>query len=73
MFFFLPENASLAEVPGLVRDLRAQVDIKFADRIVQAASTGGRRVLLIQATDIDGGVARAFDAVAAAREATQSS
>jgi predicted acylesterase/phospholipase RssA len=42
MFFFLPENASLAEVPGLVRDLRAQVDIKFADRIVQAASTASR-------------------------------
>jgi hypothetical protein len=69
LFFFLPDNASLAEVPGLVRDLRAQVDPQFAERIVQAASTGRRRVLLIQATDIDGGTARAFDAVAAAREA----
>ena len=58
LFFFLPDNASLAEVPGLVRDLRAQVDLQFAERIVQAASTGGRRVLLIQATDIDGGTAR---------------
>jgi predicted acylesterase/phospholipase RssA len=69
MFFFLPENASLADVPGLVRDLRAQVDLQFAERIGQAASTDGHRVLLIQATDIDGGTARAFDAVAAAREA----
>jgi len=69
LFFFLPDNASLAEVSGLVRDLRAQVDPQFAERIVQAASTGRRRVLLIQATDIDGGTARAFDAVAAAREA----
>jgi hypothetical protein len=69
MFFFLPENASLAEVPGLVRDLRAQVDLQFAEQIVQAGSTDGHRVLLIQATDIDGGTARAFDAVAAAREA----
>ena len=34
MFFFLPDNASLAEVPGLVRDLRAQVDPQFAERIV---------------------------------------
>ena len=53
MFFFLPENASLADVPGLVRDLRAQVDLQFAERIGQAASTDGHRVLLIQATDIE--------------------
>jgi predicted acylesterase/phospholipase RssA len=69
LFFFLPENASLAEVPGLVRELRAQVDLQFAGRIAKAGSTGGRRVLLIQATDIDNGTPRAFDAVAAAREA----
>jgi hypothetical protein len=69
MFFFLPENASLAELPGLVRDLRAQVDLPFAEQIARAGSTDGHRVLLIQATDIDGGIARAFDAVAAAREA----
>jgi len=69
MFFFLPENASLAEVPGLVRDLRSQVDLKFAERIAQAGSADGHRVLLIQATDIDNGIPRAFDAVAAAREA----
>jgi hypothetical protein len=69
LFFFLPENASLAEVPGLVRELRAQVDLQFAGRIAQAGSTGGHRVLLIQATDIDNGTPRAFDAVDAAREA----
>ncbi len=68
-FFFLPGNASFAEVPGLMRDLRSQVDLRFAERIAQAGSTGGRRVLLIQSTDIDGGIPRAFDAVAAAREA----
>ena len=38
MFFFLPENASFAEVPGLVRDLRAQLDLQFAERIAQAGS-----------------------------------
>ncbi len=68
LFFFLPENASLAEVPGLVRDLRAQVNLNFAERIAQAGADG-RRVLLIQATDIDNGTAHAFDAVAAARQA----
>ena len=68
LFFFLPENASLAEVPGLERDMRAQVDLKFAKRIVEAGF-GGRRMLLIQATDIDNGTARAFEVVPAAREA----
>lgn len=68
MFFFLPENASLADVPGLVRDLRSEVDLKMAERIARAGSDG-RRVLLIQATDVDMGTARAFDAVAAARKA----
>lgn len=69
-FFFLPDNASLADVPGLVRDLRAQIDLGFAERIV-AASAGGRRVLLIQATDMDTGAPYAFDAVEAAREAVE--
>lgn len=68
MFFFLPENASFADVPGLVRDLRSEVDLKLAERIARAGSDR-RRVLLIQATDVDSGAGRAFDAVAAAREA----
>ncbi|HEX4697280.1 MAG TPA: patatin-like phospholipase family protein [Candidatus Udaeobacter sp.] len=68
MFFFLPENASFADISGLVRDLRSEVNLKMAERIARAGSDG-RRVLLIQATDVDNGTARAFDAVAAAREA----
>lgn len=68
MFFFLPENASFADVPGLVRDLRSEVNLKIAERIARAGADG-RRVLLIQATDVDSGTGRAFDAVAAAREA----
>ena len=39
----------------------------------EAGSTDGHRVLPIQATDIDNGTARAFDAVAAAREAVVTS
>jgi hypothetical protein len=66
LFFFLPENASLSEVSGLARDLRSQANLQFAKRIDQAGTLG--RVLLIQATDIDSGNARAFDLVAAARE-----
>lgn len=68
--FFLPDNASLAEVPGLVRDLRSQVTLQFAKRIVDAAT--GERVLLIQATDLDSGTPLGFDLVAAAREAVAS-
>ena len=69
LLFFLPGNASLADVPGLARDLRAQIDLRFAGRIAQAGAGG--RVLLIQATDMDRGTARVFDAIAAAREAVE--
>ena len=67
LFFFLPENASFADVPGLMRDLCSEVDVNFAEQIVRA-SADERRVLLIQATDVDLGTGRAFDAVAAARK-----
>jgi Patatin-like phospholipase len=70
LFFFLPENSSFADVPGLARDLRSQVDVHFAGRIARAGADG-RRVLLIQATDMDSGTFRVFDAVAAAREAVE--
>ena len=69
LFFFLPENASFADVPGLVRDLRAQIDLRVAERIAHAGAEG--RVLLTQATDLDSGTARAFDMVAAARDAVE--
>ncbi len=42
LLFFLPDNASLAAVPGLERDLRAQVTLPFAKRIVEAAHAGSR-------------------------------
>lgn len=70
LLFFLPGYPSLASVPGLERDLRAQIDLPFAERIVRA-SAGGTRVLLIQATDMDDGTGRVFDAVAAARKAVE--
>ena len=69
-FFFLPENASLATVPGLERDLRSQMHMEFAKRIEQAGSDN--HVLLIQATNIDTGNGVAFDFVAAARKAVVS-
>ena len=67
IFFFLPENASLATVPGLERDLQSQMNLEFAKRIEQAGSDN--RMLLIQATNIDTGNGIAFDFVDAARKA----
>ena len=69
-FFFLPENASLATVPGLERDLRSQLHMEFAKRIEQAGSDN--HILLIQATNIDTGNGVTFDFVAAARKAVAS-
>lgn len=69
-FFFLPENASLATVPGLERDLRSQMHMEFAKRIEQAGSDN--HLLLIQTTNIDTGNGVAFDFVAAARKAVVS-
>lgn len=69
-FFFLPENASLATVPGLERDLLSQMHLEFAKRIEQAGSDS--HLLLIQATNIDTGNGVAFDFVAAARKAVVS-
>ena len=67
IFFFLPENVSLATVPGLERDLRSKIHLEFAKRIELAGSEN--RVLLIQATNIDTGNGIQFDFVAAARNA----
>lgn len=67
IFFFLPENVSLATVPGLERDLRSKIHLEFAKRIEMAGSDN--RILLIQATNIDTGNGIQFDFVAAARNA----
>jgi hypothetical protein len=67
IFFFLPENVSLATVPGLERDLRSKIHLEFAKRIELAGSDN--RILLIQATNIDTGNGIEFDFVAAARNA----
>lgn len=67
---FLPDNESLAETPGLERELRNALD---ADRIRRIADEGvkGRR-LYVNATDLDLGVARPFELTRAARLAGES-
>ena len=62
---FLPDNESLAEIPGLERELRNALD---ADHIRRIAAEGvkGRR-LYVNTTDLDLGAARPFEMTSAAR------
>lgn len=60
----MPDNASLAEVPGLERELRAAMDMDFAKRLDEEGRRG--RLLLVNTTDLDHGRAQAFELTSAA-------
>ena len=68
--FFLPNNASFAEVPGLEREVRKHVTLDMLRRIV--AAEGGGRLLLVNTTNLDDSSARVFDLIAEARRAVES-
>lgn len=61
----LPENASLAEVPGLERELRNEIDTGFVARIAAQGERG--RLLLVNTTDLDQGRAQPFEMTVAAK------
>ena len=61
----LPENASLAEVPGLERELRNEIDPGFVARIAAQGERG--RLLLVNTTDLDQGRAQPFEMTVAAK------
>jgi hypothetical protein len=63
----LPDNASLAEVPGLERELRAEVDADFVRRIAEQGTRG--RLLFVNTTDLDQGRAQPFELTHAAKRA----
>ena len=67
MLYFLPENSSFYDVAGLERDLFSQIDLKFAEQIVNASKKS--RQLLIQSTNLDSGIPHIFDFTDAAKEA----
>jgi hypothetical protein len=67
MLYFLPNNASFAEVPGLERELRETVTAEMVRRI---ATEGGSRILAVNTTNVDDGTPRVFDLVAEAKRAT---
>lgn len=55
----LPDNASLAEVPGLERELRAAIDLACIRRLAAEGERG--RLLLVNTTDLDQGRAQPFE------------
>ena len=70
MLFFLPNNASFAEIPGLEREVRTHVTLDMLRKIV--AAEGGGRLLLVNTTNLDDASARVFDLIAEARRAADS-
>lgn len=70
MLYFLPDNASFAEVPGLEREMQKYVTIDMVRRISKAGDDG--RVALVNTTNLDDGTSRIFNLVAEARRAADS-
>jgi hypothetical protein len=63
----LPDNASLAEVPGLERELRREMDEHFVRRLAEQGPRG--RLLLVNTTDLDQGRSQPFELTIAAKRA----
>ena len=68
--YFLPDNISFAEVPGLEREIREHITVDKLRRIAQAGADG--RLLAINTTDLDTGTSRVFDLVGEAQRAVNS-
>ena len=68
--YFLPDNISFAEVPGLEREIRHHITMDMLGRITRAGADG--RLLLVNTTELDIGQPRVFDLVAEAQRAVDS-
>ena len=68
--YFLPDNISFAEVPGLEREIREHITVDKLRRIAQAGADG--RLLAVNTTDLDTGTSRVFDLVGEAQRAVNS-
>ena len=68
--YFLPDNISFAEVPGLEREIREHITVDKLRRIAQAGAGG--RLLAVNTTDLDTGTSRVFDLVGEAQRAVNS-
>lgn len=58
ILFFLPDNASFAEVPGLEREIDEVISEQFIERVAEQSAEG--RVLLINTTNLDDGSPQPF-------------
>jgi len=67
MLFFLPDNISFAEVPGLEREMRSHITMDLVRRVASAAADG--RLVAVNTTNLDNGTSRVFDLGAEARRA----
>jgi hypothetical protein len=65
VLFFLPDNISFAEVPGLEREMRNHITMDLVRRV---ASADGRLVA-VNTTNLDEGTSRVFDLGAEAQRA----
>jgi hypothetical protein len=70
VLYFLPDNISFAEVPGLEREMRKHITVDMVRRIAKAGADG--RLLAVNTTNLDTGTSRVFDLVAEARRAADS-
>jgi len=68
--YFLPDNISFAEVPGLEREIRKHITMDLLRRIAKAGADG--RALAVNTTNLDTGTSRVFDLVAEAKQAADS-
>src|SRR4030095_702641 len=59
MLFFLPNNISVAEVPGLEREMREHITRDLVKRIASAGADG--RLVAVNTTNLDDGSSRVFD------------
>ena len=53
LLFFMPDNASFAEVPGLEREVDSFINMDFARRVADESTRG--RMLFINTTNLDDG------------------
>ena len=68
--YFLPNNISLAEVPGLEREIRNHINMDKLRQIAKAGADG--RLLAVNTTNLDLGQSRVFDLVTEAQHAIDS-
>ncbi len=67
ILFFLPDNISFAEVPGLEREMRSHITMDLVRRVASAGADG--RLVAVNTTNLDDGTSRVFDLGAEAQRA----